>query len=289
MFRQVVAHRWAPGTTDADRAGFRAAMDSLREIPELTDLRYGDDAARFPGNHEFVAVLDFPDFAAARRYVDAEPHRRFIAEHARRVVDSRVVVQHDWAGGVPSGLHHLTLPVVDVERSRDWYASAFGFAVEVELREDGVLRGVGMRQPDCGLVLTLREDPERARALAGFDSICLAVGTRADLDALLARLDTAGIAHTAPVAGHRGDAADVPDPDGHVVRVHTLVAEEATHERTRPRPPLLLGRGPVRLVLPAAHRRAGRGPARRPGLRRSSTCAGRAPAGRRGGAPPRHA
>jgi Predicted lactoylglutathione lyase len=63
----------------------------------------------------------------------------------------------------------------------------------------------------------------RAAALAGFDSICLAVGTRADLDALLARLDNAGVAHTEPVAGHRGWAADIPDPDGHLVRVHTLV------------------------------------------------------------------
>ena len=39
----------------------------------------------------------------------------------------------------------------------------------------------------------------------------------------LRRLDGAGFAHTAPVPGYRGWAADVPDPDGHLVRVHTLV------------------------------------------------------------------
>jgi catechol 2,3-dioxygenase-like lactoylglutathione lyase family enzyme len=223
MFRQVVAHRWAEDATEADRVGFRAAMESLRAIPELSALRYGDDAAHFEGNHEFVAVLDFPDFAAARRYVDAEPHRRFVTEYAMRVVDARVVVQHDWAEGVPSGLHHFKLPVSDVERSREWYCRAFAFEDEVEFREDGALRGVGLRHPEADLRLALREDAERARALAGFDSVCLAVGIRADLDALLKELGDAGIPHADPAPGYRGWAADVPDPDGHIVRIHTLV------------------------------------------------------------------
>jgi catechol 2,3-dioxygenase-like lactoylglutathione lyase family enzyme/uncharacterized protein (DUF1330 family) len=223
VFRQVVAHRWAPGTTDGDRTRYRAALDALREIPEVTALRHGEDAALFDGNHEFVIVLDFPDLAAARRYVQAEPHRRFVTEHAMRLADARVVVQHYWAAGVPSGLHHIKLPVTDVARSRDWYARAFGFVAEVEFREEGVLRGVALHHPEADIGLALREDPVRAGALAGFDSVCLAVGTRADLDAVLTRLDEAGIAHTAPRAGHRGDAADVPDPDDLVVRLHTLV------------------------------------------------------------------
>jgi catechol 2,3-dioxygenase-like lactoylglutathione lyase family enzyme len=223
VFRQVVAHRWAEGTTDADRHRYREAMEALRAIPELAGLRYGDDAALFPGNHEFVAVLDFPDLPAARRYVDAEPHRRFVADHARRVVDARVVVQHEWATGAPAGLHHVKLPVSDVASSRDWYARAFGFRPRLEFHEDGALRGVALHQPDADLALALRADPARARALAGFDALCLAVGTRADLDALLARLDNAGVAHTEPRTGHGGDAADVPDPDGLLVRLHTLV------------------------------------------------------------------
>jgi catechol 2,3-dioxygenase-like lactoylglutathione lyase family enzyme len=223
MFRQVVAHRWAPGTTDDDRRRFREAMDGLRAIPELTALRYGDDAAHFPGNHDFVAVLDFPNFAAARRYVDAEPHRRFVAEHARRLVDARIVVQHDWAGGGPSGLHHVKLPVGEVERSRDWYVRVLGFRAELEFREEGVLRGVGLHHPGADLRLALRGDPERARALAGFVCVCLAVGTRADLDDLLARVRAAGATATGAREGHRGWAADIVDPDGYLVRVHTLL------------------------------------------------------------------
>src|SRR5947209_12278405 len=189
MFRQVVAHRWAPGTDDAARAGFRTSMESLRAIPELVALRHGDDAALFDGNHDYVAVLDFPDFAAARRYVASDLHQAFVAEHACVVVDARVVVQHDWAVGRVSGLHHVKLPVRDVERSRDWYARAFDFGCTLEFREEGRLMGVGLEHPDAGLTLALREDPARAAALAGFDTVCLAVGTRADLDDVLARLD----------------------------------------------------------------------------------------------------
>jgi catechol 2,3-dioxygenase-like lactoylglutathione lyase family enzyme/uncharacterized protein (DUF1330 family) len=222
LFRQVVAHRWAPGTDAAARAGYRTAMESLRAVPELVALRHGDDGQFFEGNHDYVAVMDFPDFAAARRYVASELHRAFVANHARRVVDARVVIQHEWAQGELSGLHHVKLPVTDVERSRDWYSRAFDFVGELEFREGDRLRGVGLRHPGSELRLALREDPVRAAALAGFDTVCLAVGTRADLDVLLARLDTRDIEHGEPFTGRGGDAVDVPDPDGHVVRVHTL-------------------------------------------------------------------
>jgi catechol 2,3-dioxygenase-like lactoylglutathione lyase family enzyme len=222
VFRQIVAHRWAPGTDAAARAGFRKAMESLRAVPELVALRHDDDGRLFDGNHDYVAVMDFPDFAAARRYVASDLHQAFVAEHAQHVVDARVVVQHEWAQGEPCGLHHVKLPVTDVERSREWYSRAFEFSCELEFHEEGRLRGVGLRHPVSELRLALREDPVRAAALAGFDTVCLAVGTRGDLDELLARLDTRGIGHTVPVAGRGGDAVDVPDPDGHVVRVHTL-------------------------------------------------------------------
>jgi len=222
MFRQVVAHRWATGADSAARAGFRAAVESLRAVPEVVALRHGDDVGRFPDNHEYVAVLDFADFDAARRYVASDAHQTFVTEHARHVVDSRVVVQHDWAIGQISGLHHVKLPVTDVERSRDWYCSTLAFDGEIEFREDARLVGVGLRHLGSDLRLALREDPVRARALAGFDAVCLAVGTRADLDELLSRLDTAGVAHGQPVAGRGGDAVDIPDPDGHIVRIHTL-------------------------------------------------------------------
>jgi catechol 2,3-dioxygenase-like lactoylglutathione lyase family enzyme len=223
MFRQVVASRWAPGVDANARAGFRASMESLRTIPELVALSHGADVQVFPGNHDYVAVMDFPDFDAARRYVASDVHQAFVADHARRSIEARVVVQHEWAVGVVSGLHHVKLPVRDAARSRDWYVDAFDFMADLEFHEHGRLVGVGLSHAGTGLRLALREDPERAAALAGFDTVCLAVGTRHDLDLLLARLDGRDIAHSDPVPGRGGDAADVPDPDGHIVRIHTLI------------------------------------------------------------------
>ena len=236
MFRQVVAHRWITGTDAAAREDFRKAMESLRGIPELSALRHGDEVGHFPGNHDYVAVMDFPDFAAARRYVASDLHQAFVADHATQVAESRVVVQHDWAVGEVSGLHHVKLPVSDVARSRDWYRTAFGFEPHLEFRDEGRLLGVALRHPVADLGLALREDAVRAAALAGFDAVCLAVGTRADLDEVLARLDRLGIAHSEPVTGRGGDAVDVPDPDGHLVRLHTLVAEPEAPAVSRPGP-----------------------------------------------------
>jgi catechol 2,3-dioxygenase-like lactoylglutathione lyase family enzyme len=233
MFRQVIAHRWAQGTDADARAGYRAAMEALRAIPELVALRHADDGEFFEGNHDYVAVMDFPDFAAARRYVASALHQAFVNGHARHVVDARVVVQHDWAQGELSGLHHVKLPVTDVDRSREWYSRAFDFTCEVEFREEDRLRGVGLRHPGSELRLALREDPVRAAALAGFDTVCFAVGTRGDLDELLARLDSRGVGHGVPFPDRGGDSVDVPDPDGHLVRVHTLEKRNA-HGRGRP-------------------------------------------------------
>jgi catechol 2,3-dioxygenase-like lactoylglutathione lyase family enzyme len=223
VFRQVIAHRWAPQTTADDRAGFIKALQDLRAVPEVADLRWGEDTTTIADNHDAVSIIDFPDLAAARRYVDSPQHRHFVTDHASRCVTARTVVQYDWAQGDLSGLHHVKLPVTDVAASRTWYSRAFDVETEVEFREDGALRGVGLRHPASGLRLALREDPVRARALAGFDTICLAVGTPGDLDALLHALERRGITHTPPVTGHRGMAVDVPDPDGHLIRVHTLI------------------------------------------------------------------
>jgi catechol 2,3-dioxygenase-like lactoylglutathione lyase family enzyme len=197
-------------------------MESLRAVPELVSLHHADDAGHFEGNHDYVAVLDFPDFAAARRYVASPVHQAFVREHATSAVECRVVVQHDWAVGTVSGLHHVKLPVRDVERSVQWYTRAFDFTHAWESREDGELCGAALRHPDSGLQLALRRDPKRAVALAGFDTLCLAVGTRSDLDAVLDRLNERHITHGSPFPGHGGDAVDVPDPDGHLIRLHTL-------------------------------------------------------------------
>jgi hypothetical protein len=97
MFRQVVATRWAEGVSSEAKQGFRDAIDGLRAIPELLAMTYGDDAGHFEDNFDFVAVMDFADFASARRYVAHPLHQAYIRDHASRVIGQRVVVQHEWA------------------------------------------------------------------------------------------------------------------------------------------------------------------------------------------------
>ena len=96
MFRQVVSFRWAESASPESKQGLRDALERLREIPELVAMTWGDDAAHFDGNFDFVVVMDFTDFASARRYVDHPFHQRYVEDHATKVVGERVVVQHDW-------------------------------------------------------------------------------------------------------------------------------------------------------------------------------------------------
>ena len=96
MFRQVISIRWAEGVTEDQKQGYREALDRLRSIPELTAFIWGDDARIFEGNFDFVTVMDFPDFAAARRYVEYPLHQRYVQEHAIPLIGERVVVQHEW-------------------------------------------------------------------------------------------------------------------------------------------------------------------------------------------------
>ncbi len=96
MFRQVVAIRWADHVSPEEKQGYRDALLGLHEIPELLALTCGDDAGHFDGNFDFVAVMDFADFASARVYVEHPLHQRYVREHASKVVGDRVVVQHEW-------------------------------------------------------------------------------------------------------------------------------------------------------------------------------------------------
>ncbi|MGO8875856.1 MAG: Dabb family protein [Acidimicrobiales bacterium] len=96
MFRQVISMRWAEGASVEAKQGLRDAVDGLRSIPELLALTWGDDAGHFEDNFDFVAVMDFADFPAARRYVAHPLHQAYVTDHASKVIAERVVVQHEW-------------------------------------------------------------------------------------------------------------------------------------------------------------------------------------------------
>lgn len=221
MFRQVVCQTWAAGVTEGQKLGFREALTALGAIPEVVSIRVGADAGLFEGNYDVVSVLDFADFVSARRYVEHPDHQAFVATWSRPFTDQRVIVQHEWGVGTVAGLHHLKLPVTDVSRSRQWYVEALGFEPDLEFVEDGVLRGVALTHAPGSVRLALRHDPARAAGLAGFDLVALAVGTRADLAAVLDRARAAGATPGEVITGREGWACDLVDPDGIVVRLYT--------------------------------------------------------------------
>lgn len=121
-----------------------------------------------------------------------------------------------------AGVHHLKLPVRDLQRSREWYGSRLGYETEVEFVEAGTLMGIVMRHPNGGPTLGLRLDPERAEAAAGFDYFCIGVPDRESIQALADRLDVLGETHAGVHWASVGWILPMlHDPDGHEVRFYT--------------------------------------------------------------------
>lgn len=122
-----------------------------------------------------------------------------------------------------AGVHHLKLPVSDLERSRSWYESRLGYELAREFVEGGTLMGVGLSHPNGGPGLALRLDPDRAAAAAGFDYFAIGVPDKAALEALARKLDELGQSHAGV---HRASLGwilpDVLDPDGHALRFYTI-------------------------------------------------------------------
>ena len=121
-----------------------------------------------------------------------------------------------------SGFHHVKLPVSAVAHSRDWYTGVLGFTTDIEFVEDGVLMGVGLAHEGMPAGIALRHDPERAKAMSGFDALALLVPTREEVHAWKARLDEAGVPHGGIITGHRGGAVLVGlrDPDAIEIRLY---------------------------------------------------------------------
>jgi catechol 2,3-dioxygenase-like lactoylglutathione lyase family enzyme len=129
------------------------------------------------------------------------------------------------------GIHHVKIPVTDLARSRDWYASRLGYRVEVEFEEGGRLMGLAMGHPNGGPHLALRLDPERSAGFADFDFFSIGVPSRSAIEDLARRLTDLGEQHAGV---HRATVGWIlpllHDPDGHEVRFYT------TEHHTEPGP-----------------------------------------------------
>jgi catechol 2,3-dioxygenase-like lactoylglutathione lyase family enzyme len=134
--------------------------------------------------------------------------------------------QHADAPPRLDGIHHLKLPVSDLDQSQAWYEDRFGYEGMIDFVEDGVRMGVSMRHPNGGPDLALRCNPGKAADAAGFDYFAIGVPGHDAIDALAARLTERGDPHDGV---HRTPVGWVllglRDPDGHHIRFYTVPLE----------------------------------------------------------------
>ena len=123
---------------------------------------------------------------------------------------------------VLDGVHHLKLPVSDLERSRSWYASRLGYVALIEFTKQGRTTGITMVHPNGGPTIGFVLNPELAARARGFDYFSIGVRHKADLDDLAARLSEAGEVHAGVHFATIGwILPGTHDPDGHEVRFYT--------------------------------------------------------------------
>jgi catechol 2,3-dioxygenase-like lactoylglutathione lyase family enzyme len=135
------------------------------------------------------------------------------------------------------GVHHVKLPVTELDRSIDWYRSRFGYQVVIVFRSEGKRGGVTMAHPDGGPMLGLVESPEKARAAAGFDYFSVGVPDRARLVALAEHLTRLGEQHAGVHFATAGWILPMlHDPDGHEIRFYST----ESHTDLDPNSPLVV-------------------------------------------------
>jgi quinol monooxygenase YgiN/catechol 2,3-dioxygenase-like lactoylglutathione lyase family enzyme len=123
-----------------------------------------------------------------------------------------------------AGIHHIKLPVSDLERSTDWYGAVLGARRLTELdhrRPDGALFAVILDVPRIAGKVELRLDPKTAGALDGYDFLTLSIEDKDALDRWAAHLDALGIQHSPPIVAMVGWLLVVTDPDGLRLRFYT--------------------------------------------------------------------
>lgn len=122
------------------------------------------------------------------------------------------------SNGSLTGFHHLAFTVRDLGVSTAWYESLFDLETVVDepgserrarvyrLRGSTVMLGLVQHAANDGTPFR----PERT----GLDHAAFAVATRADLDAWVARLDQAEVAHSGAIEIPLGAIVNFRDPDG---------------------------------------------------------------------------
>jgi catechol 2,3-dioxygenase-like lactoylglutathione lyase family enzyme len=126
-----------------------------------------------------------------------------------------------------SGVHHLTLPVSDLEAAMEWYGTALG-ATHVSRFDhhdgNGARYAVVMDLPGLDLPLELRLAPAGTTTAAygtQFGMVTFAVADRAALERWAAHLDACEVERSPVTEGHVGFSVRFASPDGVSIQLYT--------------------------------------------------------------------
>jgi len=110
-----------------------------------------------------------------------------------------------------SGIHHVTIPVSDVQQAAEWFATALGFVPVVTFEEEDCVTGVLLEHPSGAAVL-LRANPAPAVSHA-FPTLTFAVPDVEELRRWDGHLSDLGITHTEATRTHLGWAIRLWGPE----------------------------------------------------------------------------
>jgi len=123
---------------------------------------------------------------------------------------------------VLDGVHHLKLPVADLDRTEAWYASRLGYRPVIRFTQRGSATGLVMAHPAGGPLFSFVLSPDRAARVNGFDYFSIGVPDKHALELLAHRLSELGDEHAGVHFAAVGwILPGTQDPDGHEVRFYT--------------------------------------------------------------------
>ncbi|HET6295636.1 MAG TPA: VOC family protein [Kribbella sp.] len=128
-----------------------------------------------------------------------------------------------------TGVHHLKVPVSDLEASLRWWEQAFAAERQPKLDHaapDDRVFGYILLVPGVQEPVELRLDPVAAKSVAGCDPVTFAVDTLAQLGRFETWCDQNGITHSPVLRGLVGWLLVLVTPDGLHVRIHTRESHE---------------------------------------------------------------
>ena len=123
-----------------------------------------------------------------------------------------------------SGIHHLKMPVSDIDTIAAWFEKTLKAKRIVRFNhidEKGVLYAAMMELPGLEQPIELRHAPNAARSVAGYDPVSYQVDKKEDLDEWVKQLDSAGWPHSPIIHGYIGHVLEFKTPDDLEIRIYT--------------------------------------------------------------------